>query len=87
MTALQNQFTEVVENTHLQKAIYGGGRFKTTTSKNHYYRFTFHCVHFHCRSNRSDSVILASSVGTIARPQPAVQTSTTEGLTIVRQWY
>jgi hypothetical protein len=28
----------------------------------------YHCRHFHCRSDRSDGVILAPSVGTIARP-------------------
>jgi len=39
---------------------------KETT--NHYYRMIYHCRHFHCRSDRSDGVILAPSVGTIARP-------------------
>ena len=35
---------------------------------NHYYRLIYHYRHFHCRSDKSDSVILAPSVGTIARP-------------------
>jgi hypothetical protein len=47
-----------------------------------YYRLIYHCRHFHCRSDKNDSVILAPSVGTIARPQPAVQISTIDGLTI-----
>ena len=34
----------------------------------HYYRLIYHHRHFNCRSDRSDHVILPSSVGTIARP-------------------
>ena len=34
----------------------------------HYYRLTYHYRHFHYCSDRSDGVILAPSVGTIARP-------------------
>ena len=34
----------------------------------YYYRLTYHYRYFHCHSDRSDGVILAPSVGTIARP-------------------
>ena len=35
----------------------------------HYYKLTFHCRHFHCRSDKSVSVILLLSVGPIGRPR------------------
>jgi hypothetical protein len=34
----------------------------------HYYRLRYHCHHFHCRSDRSDGVILPPLVGPVARP-------------------
>ena len=34
----------------------------------HYYKLIYHCHHFHYRSDRSDGVILPSSVEMIARP-------------------
>ena len=34
----------------------------------HYYKFTFHCRHFHCYSDKSVGVILPPSVGLIGRP-------------------
>jgi hypothetical protein len=42
----------------------------------HYYILIYHYRHFHCRSDRSDGVILAPSVRMI------VQTSTSDGLMI-----
>jgi hypothetical protein len=34
----------------------------------HYYRLIYHCRHFHCRSDRSDYVILPPLVAMMARP-------------------
>ena len=34
----------------------------------HCYRLTYHCRHFHCRSDKSVDVILPPSVGPIGRP-------------------
>jgi hypothetical protein len=43
----------------------------------HYYKLIYHCRHFHCRSDRSDDVILALSVETIARP-PRTETDSSD---------
>jgi hypothetical protein len=39
------------------------------TQNCHYYRLIFHYRHFHCRSDRSDGVILPPLVGPIGRPR------------------
>jgi hypothetical protein len=43
----------------------------------HYYRLIYHCHHFHFRSDRSDGVILALLVGTIASP-PRIKTGNSD---------
>jgi hypothetical protein len=43
----------------------------------HYYKLIYHYRHFHCYSDRSDGVILAPSVGTIARP-PRTETDSSD---------
>jgi hypothetical protein len=43
----------------------------------HYYRLIYHYRHFHCRSDRSDGVILALSVEMIARP-PRTETGSSD---------
>ena len=43
----------------------------------HYYRLIYHYRHFHYRSDRSNGVILAPSVGTIARP-PMTKTGSSD---------
>jgi hypothetical protein len=43
----------------------------------HYYRLIYHYRHFHCHSDRSDGVIFAPLVGTIARP-PRTKTGSSD---------
>jgi hypothetical protein len=46
-------------------------------TKTHYYRLIYQCHHFHCHSDRKDGVILAPSVGMIARP-PRTKTGSSD---------
>ena len=62
---------------HLQQLLATVQPGVTPEMNNHYYRLIYHCRHFHCRSDRSDGVILASSVGTIAWP-PRTETSSSD---------